>query len=231
VAERRVNAAESQASTPSCFVEADFMLTADGHLVAAHDPELGGDCGDVSQRTLAELRRCRLDGDQRIASLDDFLAVPLTEWYVDLKSNLLATTDDEIRRSVEPAVAAVLRQRRRRGAVLMLYQVTAEVVDLLARNGIRAGMKGYPVDRPAAEALVDAAQAHGMEMACVRISHVDRAMIDYSRARGIWHLTWELRDKTPQEWSTLGRAGLGGLLTSRDRLQLARDALGIRDTS
>ena len=151
IAERRVNSIEAMASTPTCFAESDFMLTADDHLVATHDAAMGGDCGDVNQQTLEGIRRCRLAGGLRVATLDDFLAVPLTEWYVDLKSNLIAATDAEILHSVEVAVRSITRQGRERGAVLLVYQVTPAVVDVLRDNGIRAGLKGYPDSRRVGE--------------------------------------------------------------------------------
>ncbi len=108
IAERRVNTIEAQQSTPVCFAESDFMFSKDGYLVAAHDALLGGNCGDVRQQTLAQLRQCRLAGGARVATLNDFLAVPLTEWYIDLKQNQLASTDEEILHTVEVAVASIV---------------------------------------------------------------------------------------------------------------------------
>jgi glycerophosphoryl diester phosphodiesterase len=225
IGERRVNSIEAQQSTPACFAESDFMLTADDQLVATHDPAMGGTCGDVGQQTLAGVRRCRLAGGARVATLEDFLAVPLTEWYIDLKSNLLAGTDAEITHSVEVAVRAITAQRRQRGAVLFLYQVTPEALDLVRRNGIRAGMKGYPSSRAAAEAMVDAAKANGFEAICIHITYVDRQMLAFSRARGVWHLAWELNERTPRQWRRLTDQGLTGLLTTRARFLRAQRAI------
>jgi glycerophosphoryl diester phosphodiesterase len=225
VAERRVNSVEAQQSTPACFAESDFMLTADDQLVATHDPAMGGTCGDVGRQTLDGIRRCRLAGGTRVATLEDFLAVPLTEWYIDLKSNLLAGTDAAILHSVEVAVRAITAQRRERGAVLFLYQVTPEVLDLVRRSGIRAGMKGYPKSRAAAEDMVDAAKANGFEAICIHITYVDRRMLGYSQARGVWHLTWELNEKTPEQWRRLTDHGLTGLLTTRAKLRRAERAI------
>ncbi len=225
VAERRVNSMKAQQTTPACFAEADFMLTADDQLVATHDPAMGGTCGDVGQQTLDGVRRCRLAGGTRVATLEDFLSVPLTEWYIDLKSNLLAGTDAEILHSVEVAVRAITAQRRERGAVLFLYQVTPETLDVIRRHGIRAGMKGYPKSRTAAEDMVDAAQANGFEAICIHITYVDRRMLGYSQARGVWHLTWELNEKTPAQWRWLTDHGLTGLLTTRARFHRAERAI------
>jgi glycerophosphoryl diester phosphodiesterase len=225
VAERRVNSVEAQQSTPMCFAESDFMLTADDQLVATHDPAMGGTCGEVGQQTLDGLRRCRLAGGSRVATLEDFLAVPLTEWYIDLKSNLLASDDAEILHSVAVAVHAITAQGRERGAVLFLYQVTPEALDLIRRNGVRAGMKGYPQSLAAARAMVDAAQANGFEAICIHITYVDRRMLTYSRARGVWHLTWELDERTPEQWRRLTDEGLTGLLTTRAKFRRAQRAI------
>jgi len=226
IAERRVNSIEAMASTPTCFAESDFMLTADDHLVATHDAAMGGDCGDVNQQTLEGIRRCRLAGGLRVATLDDFLAVPLTEWYVDLKSNLIATTDAEILHSVEVAVRSITRQGRERGAVLLVYQVTPAVVDVLRDNGIRAGLKGYPDSRRSAKAMVRAARRHGFELVCIRISFVDKRMLAYSRARGVRQLSWELGERTPRQWARLADRGLWGLLTTRGKIPRAQRAIG-----
>ncbi len=214
------------ASTPTCFAESDFMLTADDHLVATHDAAMGGDCGDVNQQTLEGIRRCRLAGDLRVATLDDFLAVPLTEWYVDLKSNLIATTDAEILHSVEVAVRSIDRRGRERGAVLLVYQVTPAVVDVLRDNGIRAGLKGYPDSRRSAKAMVRAARRHDFELVCIRISFVDKRMLAYSRARGVGQLSWELGERTPRQWARLADRGLWGLLTTRGKIPRAQRAIG-----
>ncbi len=225
IAERRVNSVEAQQSTPMCFAESDFMLTADDQLVATHDPAMGGTCGDVAGQTLDGVRRCRLAGGARVATLEDFLAVPLTEWYIDLKSNLLAGTDAEILHSVEVAVRAITAQRRERGAVLFLYQVTPAALDLIRRTGIRAGMKGYPKSPAAAKAMVDAARANEFEAICIHITYVDRQMLAYSRARGVWHLAWELNERTPRQWRLLTDQGLTGLLTTRAKVGRAQQAI------
>jgi glycerophosphoryl diester phosphodiesterase len=225
VGERAVNSLDAQYTTPACFAEVDFRFSADGVLVAAHDDNLGGSCGSVSHTTLLQLRQCRLADGSRVATLDDFLRVPLTEWYIDLKSNALADSDAAILNSVAAAVRAIERTGRERGAILMLYKTTPEAVALVHQAGVRAAMKGYPSTRAEAEALVDAAQAHQFEMVCIRITNVDQQMLDYSAARGVWHLTWELGDKTPAEWSELRSEGLGGLIVARYKYGLATSAL------
>jgi hypothetical protein len=103
--------------------------------------------------------------------------------------------------------------------------VTPAALDLVRQNGIRAGMKGYPKSRAAAEDLVDVAKANGFEAICIHITYVDRQMLAYSQARGVWHLTWELNEKTPEQWRRLTDKGLTGLLTTRARFRRAMLAI------
>lgn len=225
IAERRVNSIEAQQSTPVCFAESDFMFTKDGHLVATHDAAMGGTCGSVGEQTLARLRLCRLANNARVSSLADFLGTPLTEWYIDLKANQLATSDAEILHTVEAAVNVIKASGHVNGAVLMLYKVTPEAADLIRQNGVRAGRKGYPSTRAAAESLVQNAADNGFEMACIRITNIDKAMLDFSNSLGIWHLAWELGETTPTQWGQLTDAGLTGLLTTRSKIPAARRAI------
>ena len=99
-------------------------------------------------------------------------------------------------------------------ALAMQMVLKPETLDVIRRHGIRAGMKGYPKSRTAAEDMVDAAQANGFEAICIHITYVDRRMLGYSQARGVWHLTWELNEKTPAQWrwlsGQLGKAGKRG---------------------
>ena len=221
----RANSIETQQRTPTCFTESDFMFTADGVLVATHDPGMGGTCGEVGQKTLRDLRTCRLANGYRVTTLSEFLAVPLTEWYIDLKSNKLASSDEEIFRTAEAAVRDIVAQKRQRGAVLFLYQVTPAVVELVHRHGIRAGIKGYPRSPAAARAMVDLAHASRFDVVCIRIAHIDRAMLAYSAARGVWHLGWELGERTPEQWRELRTQGLGGLLSLRNRVGVAQETM------
>jgi hypothetical protein len=227
VAEIALNSIETQQSTPGCFVESDFVLTLDGHLVAAHDDLLSGDCGRASQRTLAQLRTCRLVRGQRVASLADFLAVPLTEWYLDLKSTLAGQTPANVLQSVEYAIRMIKATGRTGGAVVMVYQAPPAVVSLLRANGIRAGMKGYPKDQAAATSLVKTAHANAFEMVCINIVFMNKQLLDLSRSISVWHLAWDTGQRTPEQWRALAQVGLTGLLVNRTRLPSARQAMAV----
>ena len=86
-------------------------------------------------------------------------------------------------------------------------------------------MKGYPDSRAAAKGMVSEAEAHGFEAVCIRITNIDEQMLDFSRARGVWHLSRSLRDRTPEQWRRLSIQGLKGLLTTRQMIPVAGRAV------
>ncbi len=107
----------------------------------------------------------------------------------------------------------------------MVYKLTAAASELIADNGVRAGMKGYPKTPESTQAIVDAAATNNFEMVCIRITNLDKAMLDYSHAHGAWHLGWELGERTPAQWRELTDQGLTGLLTTRSNIPAARKAI------
>ena len=137
-----------------------------------------------------------------------FLAVPLTEWYIDLKQNQLATTDEEILHTVEVAVAAIVQDGSAawRGTHALQGDAGSTRADRQQRRA--GGNEGLPQDTArATQSIVDAAAANGFEMVCIRITNLDKAMLDYSHARGVWHLGWELGERTPGAVAAAGRPG------------------------
>ncbi|GMA38289.1 glycerophosphodiester phosphodiesterase family protein [Mobilicoccus caccae] len=85
------------------YLESDLRLTSDGQLVCFHDATLDRVTegrGPIAARSLAELRRLRVEGRETIPSLDEALeAFPDTCFSVDLK--------DE--RAIEPLVRTLRR--------------------------------------------------------------------------------------------------------------------------
>ena len=108
---------------------------------------------------------------------------------------------------------------------LLVIDLAVGVVTLAAQPGVRAGMKGYPKSQTATQSIVDAAAANGFETVCIRITNLDKAMLDYSHAQGVWHLSWELGELTPAQWRQLIDQGLTGLLTARSHIPAARRAI------
>jgi hypothetical protein len=200
------------------FVEADFHLSLDRQLVASHDRDLGGSCGDVARRTLAELRSCRLAEGHRIATLGDLLSMPFEEIYVDLKETARAD-DAHVVATVQRAIAELEAAHRKDSAVLMLYRVTDEAARLIREHGVRAGTKGYPQNADQARALIDLAASHGMEMTCMSASVLTPELVTYAARRGVWQLPWDYsRTSNVPHWQALARAGIGGLIVTNRRL-------------
>jgi glycerophosphoryl diester phosphodiesterase len=182
------------------YAEANFVLTADGHLVTGHDDKLGGTCGTASERTLRELRTCRLPKDRTIATLPEFLAFGFEEVYIDLKT--------PGRAAAERAVAAIRTTGREDTAVLMVYDLSSGVAETI--KGIRVGMKGYPETQAEVESLIDTAQEYGMELVCMEYRWLPVEVIAYAESRGVALVPWseEPADDHMRELIVGGIAGI-----------------------
>ena len=216
------NSAEAYRTLSSCFAESDFRLTPDLGIIAAHDDQLSGNCGLVSEGTPESRATCRLANGHRVASLEDFLRSPLSEWFIDLKTSF-DSGDATINQAVRVAASSIEFEHRKQGAVVMLYRAPDEAVEILRAAGIRAGMKGYPESLDDTRRLIDEAAKHGFELVCVNVGYIDADVIEYAEARGVWVLGWETGEKPPEYWVTLAEAGLGGLIT--DRISTAENKL------
>lgn len=211
------NSLEAYRRVPTCFAESDFQQTPSGAIISAHDDQLTGNCGTIRQSTPRLLRECRMANGDHIASLRDFLGVPLTEWFLDLKTTQ-SDDDQEVVRAVQAAVDEIRAARRQEGAVLMIYRAPREVVELVRAGGVRAALKGYPKTVEGARQLVLEADKHGFEMVCVNVAVISEGLVKYANGLGVWLLAWETGEKPPSYWQKLARAGLGGLITPRTAL-------------
>lgn len=193
------------------FAESDFLLAGDGILVSAHDGNLGGTCGAVIDATMEIRDTCTLENGNHPATLADFLAVPLEEWFLDLK-NTASGNKTVALAAVDSAIHEVERAGVSDRVVLMIYQAYDEVVAAIDTNGMRAAMKGYPADDTELKGMIDTAARVGFEMVCVNIDYLDQTIIAESAQKGVWHLAWDLRER-PLLWRELAEAGLGGVIT------------------
>lgn len=203
------------------FVEADFVLTKDGQLVAGHELFAGGTCDHYDKRTLAELRQCTLGGARHVGVLAELLRMPFREIYVDLK--VAIDQPDRHVEGVKAAIADIKDAGREKTAILFLYDVTPEIDSLVKAAGLRAGTKGYPRTKEAAIAMIDLAARHGYEVTCFEVSWVDADIIAYAAERGVWLLPWDIRE----EWlidhlRSITRAGIGGIITKNTRWARAK---------
>jgi hypothetical protein len=193
------------------FAESDFRLTSEGVLISTHDVKIGGNCGRVGQKTLEQLKACRMENNNHVATLADFLALPLKGWFLDLKdteSKNEATQKKVIDAAVEEIEKAGLKDK----VVLMIYRAPVASVDSIRVKRVRAGMKGYPKSPEQTLSMVDKAFENSFEMICVHICNITPEIIDVSAKKGIWHLAWDL-ERNEKQWRELAQAGLGGVIT------------------
>lgn len=213
------NSLEGYHSANSCFAESDFRLTRDGALIAAHEAALTGNCGLVALRTLAEMRSCTLGSGRHVASLRDFLSLPLTEWYIDLK-NTDTRNEEQILATVKAAVADVREAGREDGAVLLLYNATPSAVRLLESSGVRAGMKWTPRNgesKALVKRLIIDAAGYGFGTASADITLVDRQAIALGASLGVSVLASDA-NHMPSLWVPLLDAGISGLIVRETEL-------------
>lgn len=216
------NSLESYQRVPTCFAESDLHLTPHGAIIGGHDEELGGNCGLVHRSTPRTLEKCKLANGEHIATLGDFLRLPLAEWFLDLKTTQ-SEKDQEVVKAVQVAIDDIRAAGRKQGAVLMMYRAPPAAVDLVRQHGIRAGMKGYPETIEGTRRLVLEAKANGFEMVCVNISVIDKDLVVFAKGLGVWLLAWEGHDDSTTDWHELAEAGLGGLIT--DRIEFVTKAM------
>ena len=207
------NSIEGYESVYSCFAESDFRLTRDGTLVAAHDKNLTGNCGYVPGKTLAQLRACTLGSGRHIATLGEFLELPLAAWYIDLKTS---DSDDseEVLSAVEVAISEIQRLGRDH-AVLMIYNASPAVVRLIQDSGIRAALKWTPVNGKSKELIrrmVVEAAGYGFEAISVDVRRLDRETILFAEGLGVDVIASDANHLRGL-WPTLMEAGLKGLIT------------------
>lgn len=201
-------------------VEVDFVRTIDGFVVSGHDDKLGGDCGRASRQPLEALLACTLDDDHRVITLDDVLGRPFDSVYVDFKSSD-TKDDDKLLREVTAVIKAIKRSDARDRAVVMLYRTSAQVRELLEREEIRFGLKGYPKSIEGTTKMVERAASIGAELICVRVTYIDADAISFAANKGVWLLGWGTRENLPL-WEKLAAAGMGGLI-SRLTAEAGRD--------
>jgi glycerophosphoryl diester phosphodiesterase len=94
------------------YLETDVHLTADGVLVAFHDPDLQRTCGvatTIAQSTWSDLRELRVDGREPIPLMSELLdRFPEARFNIDCKSDAAA-----------PALVQLVRERELLGRVCL----------------------------------------------------------------------------------------------------------------
>lgn len=165
---------------------------------------------DVAASTSVELRRCKLVGGYRIATLDELLTVPFYEIYLDLKDTAHASGA----KAVEQAIRDVKTADRLDDVVFMVYDASRAIVSQLHDAGARGRLKGYPTNVEEALRMNRVAQSARLELVCVNLPYVTERVIADAAGRGVWHLAW-MGEPDIASLRQLASKGLDGLITKQ----------------
>ncbi|MGH9135147.1 MAG: glycerophosphodiester phosphodiesterase [Ilumatobacteraceae bacterium] len=191
------------------YLETDVHVTADGVLVAFHDPDLSRTCGrpgSITDLTWAEVATARVDGREPIPLMEDLLGTfPDARFNIDCKSNA--------------AVGALASVIRRTGAA---RRVCLSAFDDRRLRRLRAAL-GPGVCTSLGPAQIAALRflgriAGGGAAAQVpvrqgRLTLVDERFVRGAHGRGIQVHVWTIDDA--DEMRRLLDLGVDGLMTDR----------------
>jgi glycerophosphoryl diester phosphodiesterase len=209
------------------YLETDVHLTADGVLVAFHDPDLLRTCGverTIATTTWSELRELRVSGREPIPLMTDLLdRFPLARFNIDCKSDAAgpALIDLVRRRDLLDRVcigsfshARLVKIRALLGPDVLTCMSPQEIIRLRVTGRVRG------TERRAAQVPVRAADA-GIG---ARVVVVDRRFVDAAHRNGVDVHVWTIDD--PAEMHRLLDLGVDGIMT--DRPETLRSVLAER---
>ncbi|WP_329279558.1 glycerophosphodiester phosphodiesterase [Streptomyces sp. NBC_01451] len=209
------------------YLETDVHRTADGKLVAFHDPTLdrvtdGG--GLIADLPWSDVQHARVAGSEPVPLFEDLLeAFPEARWNVDVKAepalrpllDLIERTDSWDRICVGSfSEARVARAQRLAGPRLATSYGVRGVLNLRLRSwGLPVGVR-----RSAVAAQVPQEQSG--------IPVVDRSFVRTAHARGLHVHVWTVND--PDHMHRLLDLGVDGIMT--DHIDTLRKVLEDRGT-
>ncbi len=207
------------------YLETDVHATADGKLVAFHDPSLDrvtDRTGQIAALPWAEVRRARIGGVEPIPLMSDLL-----EQFPDARFNIDAKAD----RAVGP-LADLVRGTGSRGRVCLGSFSDRRLASLRAALGPHVATSMGPrevfrliraarLSRP----LTTTAVAAQVPVAFSRIKIVTPAFIEAARRAGVEVHVWTIDD--PHEMGRLLDMGVDGVMS--DQPDLLRQVLAERD--
>ena len=198
------------------YLETDVHLTADGVLVAFHDPDLLRTCGverTIATTTWSELRELRVDGREPIPLMTELLdRFPEARFNIDCKSDAAgpALIDLVRRRDLLDRVcigsfshARLTKIRTLLGPSVLTCMSPQEIALLRVTGRVRGAA------RRVAQVSVRAA-ANGIG---ARVVVVDRRFIDAAHRNGVDVHVWTIDD--PAEMHRLLDLGVDGIMTDR----------------
>lgn len=209
------------------FVETDVHTTADGVLVAFHDPGLArmtGGAGLVADLPYVELARRRIAGSQSIPRLEEILdSWPQLRINIDLKSDAAA-----------PALATLIRKRRAWDRVCVGSFARGRLATFRRLAGPRVATSCSTAEVAAFRLGVGrwlGARATQAAQVPLRVPRHPRARVltpsllaRVHRAGGVVH-AWTIND--PAEMERLLDLGVDGLIS--DEVEALRDVYTARN--
>lgn len=201
------------------YFETDVHATADGRLVAFHDPTLDrvtDTRGRIGDLTWAEVRRARVAGNEPLPLFEELLEeFPEARWNVDIKAApALAPLIDLIRRtdSWDRVCVGSFSESRVAAAERLAGPRLATSYGVRGVLGLRLRSYGIPapVRRGAVCAQVPETQ-NGIRV-------VDERFVRMAHARGLQVHVWTVND--PHRMEALLDLGVDGIMT--DQLETLR---------
>lgn len=207
------------------YFETDVHASADGRLVAFHDPTLDrvtDSRGRIAELPWSEIRRARVAGQEPLPLFEELLeAFPEARWNVDIKAGpalvplmeLIRRTNSWDRVCVGSfSEARVARAHRLAGPRLATSYGVRGVLGLRLRSyGIPAGLRAGAVCAQVPES-----------QGGVRV--VDRRFVREAHARGLQVHVWTVNE--PERMTALLDLGVDGIMT--DHIETLRTVLSER---
>lgn len=207
------------------YFETDVHASADGRLVAFHDPTLDrltDSRGRIAELPWSEIRRARVAGQEPLPLFEELLeAFPEARWNVDIKAGralvplveLIRRTDSWDRVCVGSfSEARVARAHRLAGPRLATSYGVRGVL------GLRLRSYGIPAALRAGAVCAQVPESQGG----VRV--VDRRFVREAHARGLQVHVWTVNE--PERMTALLDLGVDGIMT--DHIETLRTVLSER---
>ncbi|MEU1494666.1 glycerophosphodiester phosphodiesterase [Streptomyces sp. NPDC005776] len=207
------------------YFETDVHASADGRLVAFHDPTLDrvtNARGRIAELPWSEIQRARVAGSEPLPLFEELLeAFPEARWNVDIKAGaalaplveLIRRTDAWDRVCVGSfSEARVARAHRLAGPRLATSYGVRGVV------GLRLRSYGIPAALRAGAVCAQVPESQGG----VRV--VDRRFVREAHARGLQVHVWTVNE--PERMAALLDLGVDGIMT--DHIETLRTVLSER---
>ena len=216
------------------YLETDARATADGVLLAFHDPKLDrvtDRTGEIARLTHAEVATARIAGREPIPLLEDVLgAWPAARFNIDVKAGTsIAPLADVLRRTNawhRVCVTSFSSRRLRRARARMRLLSGQDVCTALGPHGV-AALRARPLAGPLATLLRTAATAAPCAQVPRRVGRapfVSASFVTAAHSLGLKVHVWTVNDTT--EMNQLLDLGVDGIFT--DDIESLRDVLMAR---